>query len=362
MHRSRHFALLAHADDRAGFMRNTLGFEVSRRVGMPWTPEQQPVELILNGEYRGLYFLTETIRVASSRVNIDEQIDEETDPDFITGGWLVEIDNYDDENQIRLRESSDRTLRITYHTPEKLSAQQHDYLTSQWERIISTIYAQDKNSESWEQLVDIDQLARFYLVQEIMDNQEAFHGSCFVYKDLGENEQWKFGPVWDFGNAHQRGSDRFIWQQPQFGNTLIDQIVQFPRFMERVKYHWTLFYNHSYPSISDYADDYAEYISAAAVSDGRRWPQYSNADELSRERQFMQKLSAKVEWLYRQWGTITDIEGVRVEKGVMNNGLLPNTQHPSFIYDLQGRKVSTSGTQHLSSGVYIVNGKKVIIK
>ena len=360
MHRSRHFALLAHADDRVGFMRNTIGFEVSRRVGMPWTPEQRPVELVLNGEYRGLYFLTETVRVASSRVNIDEQADEEADPEFVTGGWLVEIDNYDDDNQIQLRESADRTLRITYHTPEKLSALQRDYLTGQWEQIIATVYAQNKNSTSWEQLVDIDQLARFYLVQEIMDNQEAFHGSCFVYKDWGDDTRWMFGPVWDFGNAHQRGSDRFIWQQPQFGNTLIDQIVQFPRFMDRVKYYWTLFYTHGYPSLSDYADDYAESIAAAAVSDGRRWPQYSNADEQSRERQFMQKLSEKVEWLYRQWGTVTGIldEGLRIKDESNNPSSL--ISHPSSIYDLQGRKVMDNG--QLKPGIYIVNGKKIIVK
>lgn len=67
MKKSKHFALLAHADDNLGFLRNTMGFELSRRGGLDFTPEQRPVEVVLNGEYIGLYFLTETIRVDANR-------------------------------------------------------------------------------------------------------------------------------------------------------------------------------------------------------------------------------------------------------------------------------------------------------
>ena len=96
MKKSKHFALLAHADDsndRKGFMRNAVGFELSRMIGMTYTPDARPLEVVLNGDYIGLYFLTEHIRVDKDRVNIVEQEDEETDNEKITGGWLVEIDN-----------------------------------------------------------------------------------------------------------------------------------------------------------------------------------------------------------------------------------------------------------------------------
>ncbi|MDE5806987.1 MAG: CotH kinase family protein, partial [Muribaculaceae bacterium] len=61
--KSKHFAILAHADDFFGYMRNFTGFNLGKRIGLPWTPWQQPVEVIINGDYRGLYFLTESIRV-----------------------------------------------------------------------------------------------------------------------------------------------------------------------------------------------------------------------------------------------------------------------------------------------------------
>lgn len=128
MKKSKHFALLAHADDNLGFLRNTMGFELSRRGGLDFTPEQRPVEVVLNGEYIGLYFLTETIRVDSDRVKITEQADNISDPEEITGGWLVEIDNYWDADQITINEGNGELIRLTYKSPEVLSDAQSDYL------------------------------------------------------------------------------------------------------------------------------------------------------------------------------------------------------------------------------------------
>ena len=105
--KSKHFAILAHADDGYGYVRNFTGFSLGRRIGLPWTPAQQPVEVVINGDYRGLYFLTESIRIEEDRVNITELDDNVSDPSLISGGYLVELDNYDEEeNQIRMDEKS----------------------------------------------------------------------------------------------------------------------------------------------------------------------------------------------------------------------------------------------------------------
>ena len=87
--------LLAEREGRTSYYKDAGGFELSRRIGLAWTPKIQPVELILNGEYHGMYFLTEKINVDKNRVAITEQADGETDPEKITGGWLVEIDNFE---------------------------------------------------------------------------------------------------------------------------------------------------------------------------------------------------------------------------------------------------------------------------
>ena len=44
--KSKHFAILAHADDDKGYLRNYIGFNLGKRIGLPWTPSQQPVEVV----------------------------------------------------------------------------------------------------------------------------------------------------------------------------------------------------------------------------------------------------------------------------------------------------------------------------
>ena len=90
--KSKHFAILAHADDQRGYLKNFVGFNLGKRIGLPWTPAQQPVEVVINGDYRGLYFLTESIRIDEDRVNITELDDNVSDPALASGGYLVELE------------------------------------------------------------------------------------------------------------------------------------------------------------------------------------------------------------------------------------------------------------------------------
>ena len=112
-YKNKHFTLLAHAEDWLAFLRDEVGFEVSKRMGMSYTPATRPVELVLNGDYKGIYFLTDQIRVDKNRVNVVEQDDFETDPERITGGWLIELDNYPDSYQVNIPEGSGESILIT---------------------------------------------------------------------------------------------------------------------------------------------------------------------------------------------------------------------------------------------------------
>lgn len=302
MTKSKHFALLAHADDSKGFMRNAIGFELARLIGMTWTPMAQPVEVVLNGDYIGLYFLTETIRVDKDRVNIVEQEDEETDPAKITGGWLVEIDNYNEDPHVTIREGGEHTMWITYKTPEVLSAAQEDFLTDEMRRIDQLVYG-DKNSDRLWEVLDIDALARFYIVQELTDNYESFHGSCYLYREMGDGEKWKFGPAWDFGSSFNRDKSQYLFEGDVWHNHWIPEICKFPAFKNYVKTIWDEFCTNNFIHIYSFIDQQKNLIASAAAADVERWPQYGNADLNNRVRKVTERLHKNAEWLNRQWGS-----------------------------------------------------------
>ena len=277
MNKSKHFALMANADDELSGLRNAVGYQLARMIGLPWTPTDKPVEVVLNGEYIGMYMLTETIRVDSDRVDIVEQADEETDATAITGGWLVEIDNYDTDPHVRITEGNGERIIFTYKTPEVLSAEQENYLRSQMTAIDKAIYTKDKSSTTWEEYIDLDRLVRFYIVQEILDNAESFHGSCYMHRQLGSDQKWMFGPVWDFGNTFRRGSGLFIYEYPPYGQTWIGEIAKFPRFEEKVKEVWIEFRENNFDEIYTFIDNFVASYEAAIQADDRRWPDYGSS-------------------------------------------------------------------------------------
>ena len=309
MKRNKHFALLAHPDDKLGFLRNTVGFEISRRLGLAWTPAQQPVEVVLNGDYLGLYMLTEIIRVEPDRVNITEQANYETNRFLITGGWLVEIDNYLEEEQVRTVEGNGNSIWSTYKSPELLSDEQRTYLTGLINTVNAAIYVSDKTNNSWEKYIDPDTLACFYLTQELLDDTESFHGSCYWHKENGDSTKIMFGPVWDFGNAFHRTPNRFIYDKPAFTQTWIGEIAKFPHFQEIVLKHWNRYVRMHHKSMDEFIDDFIGKIYYAAMSDAARWPQYGNPDILNDRDTFKSYFHSKYSWLASQWGEPSDVPG-----------------------------------------------------
>ena len=311
MKKSKHWALLAGADEYFGFFKNTAGYYLSEQTGLPYTPHQVPVELVLNGSYEGLYFVTETIRIDNDRVNIHEQDDGETDPNLITGGWLVEIDNYSSEGNITFNEDNGQYVMVTPKSPEVLSSVQRDYITAQLHDLNDAIY--NHGSQPLQDLLDLTDAARFYLVQEIMEDCESYHGSCFLYKDRDSlspvthhlsPSKWHFGPVWDFGNAYNRNQERFIYDHPTFSQIWIEQLCHHDLFCERVQQLWYQ-YRQGHSSVLARLDAFASEISSAAKRDAQRWSG-ANAHTCDnvpkRKKEFISRMNQRLDWLYSQWG------------------------------------------------------------
>lgn len=302
MAKNKHYTLLAHADDTFGYLKNEVGFNLSRRFGLDWTPGAQPVEFVMNGEYMGLYFLTEQIKIDEKRVNITEQNDLATDPEEITGGWLVEIDNYDTDPHVEITEGNWARIVFTYKSPEILSPEQEKYLTDMMKQLNDAIYASDKST--WDNLgkyLDLESTVRFYMCQEILDDTESYHGSCYIYKDRGDNTTWHFGPVWDFGNAYMRSnSDKFIYVDPSFNQTWIGEIAKFQPFQKRVRELWAEFLKDE-STLYDDIDNFITNIKAASAQNDKRWEKYQAGNLDDKKESFLRRFKKKMIWLGQQF-------------------------------------------------------------
>lgn len=316
MPENRHFLLLAHADDWLGYLRNTVGFELSRRMQLPYTPRQEPVELVLNDDYLGLYFVTEQIRVDENRVNLIEQLSNDSIHDPEDGGWLVEIDNYSSDNQVVLRRDSSHVALFTIHSPKLMSQVQRDWISWRLSLIDSLVYKSDPEDDGWEEWIDVESLARFYIIQELVDNIEAFHGSCFMTIYGAGDKKLCFGPVWDFGNAFARGYAQelnfIVDGNDGFNKTWIEALTRHPRFVWRVRQIWTDFYENGLTNVDDVIDRFSRSIENALAGNYARWPDYNTDNIPVRWATFKQFLARRVEFLNSQW-SLSDVSQIRQE-------------------------------------------------
>lgn len=273
--KSKHFALLAHADDDYGFLRNFTAFMLGKRLGLPWTPSMVPVELVLNGDYRGIYFLTESIRAEKERVDIEELEDGCEDPAMVSGGYIVELDNYEEPTgQIRMPEIStipgdySRTLRITFDTPEVYSDLQTRFITDQFNAINRLVGTNDDSMWSY---LDLDDAARYYLVCELTGHSEAYNGSTYLFRNRGEGEKWHFSPLWDFGNAFKAGINTLFYSELYFPHNLVPSFVRNEKFVNKVKETWSWLLGSQFEGVYDEMSAYISAIKEAAKKDAQRW-------------------------------------------------------------------------------------------
>ncbi|MBR1809666.1 MAG: CotH kinase family protein [Paludibacteraceae bacterium] len=170
-------------------MRNQLAFELSRRLGMPYTPFCAYADVVLNGEYKGCYQLCDQIQVHKQRVNIDEMTPRDNSGEALTGGYLIEADAY-----AYLETSmfwSQKGTGVTIKSPDE------DSITYEQKEYIRVAY--DRMEGNWRTYLDMNTFLRHFLVGEMSGNTDTYW-SVYFYKRRG-NDTIFTGPVWDFDLA-----------------------------------------------------------------------------------------------------------------------------------------------------------------
>jgi len=174
-------------------MRNQLAFELSRRFGMPYTPFCAYVDVVLNGDYKGCYQLCDQIEVRKNRVDIEEMTPEDNSGEALTGGYLIEVDAYAEEEPEQSMFWSDKGTGVTIKSPgdDEITPEQKEYIRAHY----STM---EKN---WKDYLDLNTFLRHFLVGEMSGNTDTYW-SVYMYKHR-MNDTMYVGPCWDFDLAFE---------------------------------------------------------------------------------------------------------------------------------------------------------------
>jgi len=169
---------------------------------MPWAAHSLFVELYLNGAYEGNYQLIEKVNVDSHRVNISELA--ETDiTDDITGGYLLEIDQHEDEAFVFFTSHLGEPIGLIDpdFTPDPEVPQQTSYISNYVDTAENTLYGSNFTdpTQGWRAYFDEASVVNFYIVNDVMGNVDGgdFYSSDYLYK-AKDNPLLYMGPIWDF--------------------------------------------------------------------------------------------------------------------------------------------------------------------
>lgn len=170
-------------------MRNMLAFELSRRMGMTYTPYGTAVDVLLNGEYKGCYQLCDQVEINKNRINITEMTSKDNEGSALTGGYFVEIDAYAYEEKSWFNSNKGNPVTIKSPDEDSITTQQKNYIKGYF----------NKMEANWKSYLDLNSFLRHFLVGELSGNTDTYW-SVYMYKDRDDDMMYT-GPVWDFDLA-----------------------------------------------------------------------------------------------------------------------------------------------------------------
>jgi hypothetical protein len=199
--------LIANYNDKV-FMRNTLAFDLFTKMGY-YQPHTRLCEVILNGEYEGIYVLTEKIKVDKNRVNISKLTAADTLGDDLTGGYIIKVDNTDGSGTDYWNSTEQAIDRpgaypyfvYDYPKPEDITSQQKKYIQG-FVKTLDTVLISSRYVdpiEGYRKYFDVASFIDYFIIGEVSRNVDTYKKSAFFYKNKDSKDgRLHAGPVWDF--------------------------------------------------------------------------------------------------------------------------------------------------------------------
>lgn len=236
----RNWALLANCFDHS-LIRNALTCELGKIIGMPFNPGYCFVDLVINGDYRGTYQVTDHPEVGSHRIDIDEDKD-----------WYIEFQGRSDMLDEPYLNITDLPM-FSIKNPDYTDAADADKLAAlkvkmeDWVKQWKSGFSYDasitqSDTKGWRAYNDEDQLLKWFLETEITADYDGYM-TIKAYRATDGKLFW--GPVWDkdlawdnygdytktLGAALENASSiRYYVYNPGNGTAILSD----PRFVKRV--------------------------------------------------------------------------------------------------------------------------------
>lgn len=388
-------------------IRNVLTFTLDAALGH-YSPRCRFVELVLNGNYQGVYVLMEKIKRNDQRVDIAKLKSTDNSGEDLTGGYIIKIDkdtgSGGDGWTSDFYNNSGRTYyQYEYPKYDDITVAQKSYIQNYVREMERSLYqGKYEGADSYHEYLNDSSFIDFMIVNELAKNVDGYRISSFLYK--GKNDLLNCGPIWDFnlayGNAnyyngwvtsgfqYQANLGNDNWQNPFWWNKLI----QNPEYSTNLKKRWSLLRKNELSTnrITFVIDSLTNLLVEAGSRNFQRWPvigsyvwpNYYVGPSYNSEISWMKNwISGRLAYLDQQWYyDFTGTDDV-LASGSVSVYPIPfkdklniqfpenlNQQISAELYSAEGRlllrqtmsisgnqfQLSLSGSEFSSSGLYVL--------
>jgi hypothetical protein len=205
------WALISPLNDKT-LMRDVMAYNLASEV-LPWAPRTRFVEVIINGQYEGVYVLLEKIKRDQNRVNISKLKPTDLAGDSLTGGYILKMDKLnqgpggDWVSDYPPYAGSQAQTYFQLHYPKNtdIAPAQRNYIENYLRTFEDSIHNWKPNSvgiPEYENWIDVDSWINYLLINEVSKNTDGYRLSSYFYKDRNDvNGKLIMGPVWDYNIA-----------------------------------------------------------------------------------------------------------------------------------------------------------------
>ena len=328
------------AFDQTG-MRDFLSYELSEKLGQ-YAPRRVYCEVVINGQYNGLYVFMEKIKADDGRVNIEKD-----------GGYITKADKNtgDDPVAWHMIENGSNGWFPTYvdfihhyPKPDEITQAQHNYIKSVFFDLADK--AADHNTSITDgipAIIDIPSFVDFMMIAEFSSNVDVYTYSTFFHKD--RNGKLRAGPVWDYNLSF--GHDEFgyrsrydVWQfnnQDNNGPEFWLELFDTDEYRCYLAKRW--FEISSRGNILDYnvlcnrIDEIDEWIDEAIVRDNQKWHQmYQHASYVADMKEWILQ---RINWLNANIGSYNDCADLDLPPLVISR----IHYHPADLDSINGNRL-----------------------
>ena len=325
-------------------LKTIIGLKVNELLELPWTPAYKPCNVFINNEYQGCYLLIESVeRNSDCRLNVDK-----------TTGYIVERDAYwwKEEKYFETNYySQSKGYRWTWKYPDE------EYVTDEQEQYIQDYINKTEESISngtYEQYIDVLSFARWLLAHDILGTWDSGGSNLYVMKyDNTDNTLLQMANLWDFDTCFGMAENQFS----RYHNGSYD--YYYPNLFNSNNHIFSNTYTQLWNEKKDILkNDLLVYIDNYISSEESLVLQRSR--ELHAQRWNIEIKSVQEdaiflkEWLNKHFELLDSMINIQT---TINNIASNNTINYHFL-TLFGMKIN----KLYSKGIYIINGKKYVVK